>query len=233
MCMNRSRLCPVVKTYNRKSGHSLAPTSHPLQKRIGHTLTPPSHSLQTRITQAIEKLSSDDMPPKWPVRLTEPVINQQNAPKPAAATTAAPAQEQAPPVTSQPPQQAQPSTTQPTPAPPQANASGEEGTPWLHDKMSKPDADGANIYFTRPTFPSTFCLLQPSHTPYSLSAPLALLVSQGPTTDGKFFVRERGENYPGEYVIAVIYKGKPTVRSFHHVELPIPPAAHCAARCAR
>ena len=34
----------------------------------------------------------------------------------------------------------------------------------------------------------------------------------GANVDGKFFVRKRGENYPGEYVIAVIYKSKPTVR---------------------
>merc|ERR1719272_1709704 len=41
----------------------------------------------------------------------------------------------------------------------------------------------------------------------------ALLKSQGAGTDGSFFIRDRGEGYPDEYVMCVIYRGNPT----HHL----------------
>lgn len=47
---------------------------------------------------------------------------------------------------------------------------------------------------------------------FFLLFPLALLMQSNPK-EGTFFVRRRGETYPDEYVIAVVYKGKPTVSS--------------------
>ena len=39
------------------------------------------------------------------------------------------------------------------------------------------------------------------------------MVSSGALTDGKFFVRKRGPTTPNEYVLTVVYKGRPT----HHL----------------
>ena len=40
-----------------------------------------------------------------------------------------------------------------------------------------------------------------------------VMKESGPLTDGKFFLRPRGDDFKGEFVICVVFRGKPT----HHL----------------
>ena len=104
-------------------------------------------------SKAIERLSTEPLPPKWPIRLEGPVLNKKAD---QAATPAQPQQAPPPPQQQQQQQQQQtppsaapqqPQQTQQTaPAPTAAAGGGGSEMPWLHDKRSKPEADSTLLF---------------------------------------------------------------------------------------
>ncbi|EGD75476.1 hypothetical protein PTSG_06550 [Salpingoeca rosetta] len=118
------------------------PTHHLIKKTESGVLTVNKQDFGgfTTLEQIISKLSSDSLPPKWPVKLTDAVENKANNPEqtpadpePAhpSADAAAPAPEQDTPVIAS--QPAAPATT--------TGSASDDAHPWMHPPMTKGEAD--------------------------------------------------------------------------------------------